>query len=87
MTLFELADDTKIPLTFQLNGLRFRFKKEDDDFPTSKSTIILYRSDGGIINPFYRPLKEVKLSSQSATDIHMWAKTLSRVIVSFNLFF
>lgn len=82
MTFYKLNDNAIAYLTLELNGLKFRFKKEDGNFATSKSTIILFKSGGANVHPDH---KEVKLSSKSATDIRLWAKSLSRVIVSVDL--
>lgn len=82
MTFYRMNKPANTYLTLEPNGLKFRFKKEDGNFATSKSTIILFKSGGANVHPDH---KEVKLSSKSATDIRLWAKSLSRVIVSVHL--
>ncbi|KAG4069672.1 hypothetical protein HA402_014695 [Bradysia odoriphaga] len=64
-------------ISIKLDGLKFRINDEDDHFTTSKSTIVLYRTDGAVL---HADTNEIILSSKSVTNIRRWTKYLARVI-------
>lgn len=68
-------------ISIQLDGLKFRIN-DDDGVTTSKSTIVLFRTDGVAL---HAALSEITMSSESASDIRRWTKYLGSVIVSLKL--
>lgn len=83
LSCYDTTDHTNNFLTLPLNGLKFRFEKEGDDFDSSKRRIVLFKPDGGSVHEDYQI---IKFSCANIADIHSWMKHLSRVIVSFELF-
>lgn len=80
-----------IHFTIQLKGLKFRLMKETDVPNSNKQNIVLFKPNGGYVHngnvhngPFI--YKVLKLSSKKSGDIRSWRKSLSLVIVSFDVF-